>query len=99
MKNSNGLIVERAVEPQSLSIDNTVIDCLDAYPVTAVVQHLPQDIVSEFEAATTSDPESRLYRSNLFADDARAVNRRPYEPYVRYRHTGTVCRTGERLEL
>jgi phenol 2-monooxygenase (NADPH) len=70
MKNSNGLIVERAVEPQSLSIDNTVIDCLDAYPVTAVVQHLPQDNVSEDEAATTSDPESGLYRNNLFADDA-----------------------------
>jgi phenol 2-monooxygenase len=70
MKTNNGLIVERAVEPQSLSIDNTVIDCLDAYPVTVVVRHLPQDNVSENEAVTTGGPESGLYRSNMFADDA-----------------------------
>ena len=67
MKVNNGLLVERAVEPLSLSLDDTSIDSPDAYPVTVVVQHLPQEAVSENAAG---GPESGLYRSNLFADDA-----------------------------
>jgi phenol 2-monooxygenase len=70
MKVNNGLLVERAVEPLSLSLDETSIDSLDAYPVTVVVQHLPQETVSENGSTTAGGPESGLYRSNLFADDA-----------------------------
>jgi hypothetical protein len=29
----------------------------------------------------------------------RSADRRPYEPYVRYRHTGAVYRTGRHLEM
>ena len=70
MKANNGLLVERAVEPGSLSIDINLIDSPDAHPVTVTVQHLPQETVSEDEVANTNGPESGLYRSNLFADDA-----------------------------
>lgn len=69
MKANNGLLVERAVEPQSLSIDSTSVDSPDAYPVTIVVKHLPRETGSDDEAAKAGGPESGLYRSNLFADE------------------------------
>jgi hypothetical protein len=39
-------------------------------------------------------PDARGHDQN-----SRAVNRRLYELYVRYRHTGAVCHTGRHLEL
>ena len=48
---------------------------------------------------TSLSVEGKIYveNQNRHIDIIRAVNRRPYKPYIRYRHTGTVCRTGGHL--
>ncbi|KAL2285460.1 hypothetical protein FJTKL_08130 [Diaporthe vaccinii] len=69
-KYSNDTIkVERGVLPASLSIDESIVDREDAYPVTVELQHLSEEESTPKQQISGSKVADGLFRSSLNQED------------------------------
>ncbi|KAM5354740.1 hypothetical protein ACJ41O_001387 [Fusarium nematophilum] len=63
--------VERAILPESLHIDESKLEDVDAYPITVKLRHLTEEEATPAQQATASKTQASdgLFRSNLVFDD------------------------------
>lgn len=67
-----GSPVERGVLPTELSIDESLVEDFDAYPVTVTLRHLTEEEATPAQKATSANGEriqDGVFRSNLAPDD------------------------------
>lgn len=67
-----GKTVERGVLPTTLHLDESLMDDLDAYPITVTLRHLSERDATPQQSATSANGsavQDGLFRSNLNADD------------------------------
>jgi phenol 2-monooxygenase len=72
MKECNANAVERGVLPTQLSIDESLVEDPDAYPITVRLRHLSEKEATPEQTATSANGKAiqdGLFRSNLTADD------------------------------
>lgn len=67
MKEYSNIEVERGVLPESLEVDEKVVDDNSAYPITVKLRHLSDEEATPVQSG--SDISDGLFRSNLSADD------------------------------
>lgn len=70
IKHSNGTFVpERGMLPESLEIDESLVDDLDAYPITVKVRHLSEEESNPtaYKGDTNGGTRSGLFRSSLLS--------------------------------
>lgn len=60
--------VERGVLPESLTMDESVLDDASAYPVTVRLRHLTEEEATPAQQANASRAPDGLFRSNLVTD-------------------------------
>jgi hypothetical protein len=73
MKKYSDITVERGVLPSALTIDESLVEDPDAYPITVTLQHLNDEeaVPAQQNGKTTNGdgPSDGLFRSNLAEDD------------------------------
>jgi len=72
MKECGANGVERGVLPTSLSIDQSLVEDLNAYPISVRLRHLSEKDATPQQTATSSNGaaiQDGLFRSNLSTDD------------------------------
>ncbi|GAA5948023.1 hypothetical protein JCM10213_007025 [Rhodosporidiobolus nylandii] len=82
-KHSNGSIVpERCMLPESLSIDESLVDDVDAYPITVTVRHLSEEEANpDAYKGDASGTRSGLFRSSLLsAEEEEALYKKQQRP-------------------
>ncbi|KAK4899460.1 hypothetical protein LTR27_003193 [Elasticomyces elasticus] len=73
---SGGHAVERGVLPFELSIDESLVDEQDAYPIKVKLRHLSEEEATPQQSATSANGaaiQDGLFRSNMSADDTQEV--------------------------
>lgn len=76
MKECGANPVERGVLPTELSIDESLVEEQDAYPITVKLRHLSEKDATPEQTATSSNGQAvqdGLFRSNLTADDTQEL--------------------------
>jgi phenol 2-monooxygenase len=68
MKKYSDISVSRGVLPESLSIDESIVEDPDAYPITVQLRHLTEEEAMPAQQKGSS-VEDGLFRSNLVEDD------------------------------
>jgi phenol 2-monooxygenase len=75
--------VERGVMPESLAIDESVVEDPNAYPITVQLRHLTEEEATpaqqSVDGGTTETVQDGLFRSNLADDDTDELLRRSRE--------------------
>ncbi|KAI8720130.1 hypothetical protein NCS52_00457700 [Fusarium sp. LHS14.1] len=68
---NDSIKVERAILPESLHIDESKVDDVDAYPVTVKLRHLTEEEATPAQQETASKTKASdgLFRSNLVLGD------------------------------
>jgi hypothetical protein len=73
MKKYSDIVVERGVLPSGLSIDESLVEDADAYPITVTLQHLSdKDAIPAQQNSGNQNGDGvsdGLFRSNLAEDD------------------------------
>lgn len=73
-----GKPVERGVLPTDLTIDESLVNDYEAYPLTVTLQHLSETEATPQQSATSANGaavQDGLFRSNLTADDTQELLR------------------------
>jgi len=68
LKEHSDIEVERAVIPESLSLDHLLSEDYDAHPIRVELRHLDDEEANPAQNSTSSVPDG-LFRSNLAKDD------------------------------
>lgn len=65
-KHSDGAVkVERGVVPESIEIDESLVDNEDAYPIKVTLRHLSEEEANPDGLTSTGGVKSGLFRSSL----------------------------------